>query len=79
MLNKGITLTYFEEFKKGNREKLDILISLRDFGTHGICASACADTERFLMKGGWIQKPLKVGHHRPTSKTPLNGVSLAGR
>ena len=34
----------------------------------------------FLVdKGGGIQKPLKAGHHRPASETPLNGVSLAGR
>ena len=42
-------------------ENLDILTSIRDFCTHGICASACADTERFLMKGGWIQNTTKSG------------------
>ena len=30
-------------------------------------------------KGGQrIHMTLKAGHHRPTSETPLNGVSLAG-
>ena len=31
------------------------------------------------MKGGWSMKPLKPGHHWPTSETPLNGVSLTCR
>ena len=51
---------------------------------------ACADPGSFV-KGGPIltfcflvgegrmdhKIPLKAGHHRPTSETPLNGVSLA--
>ena len=32
-----------------------------------------------LMIGGWSKISLKAGHHRPTSETPLNGVSLACR
>ena len=32
-----------------------------------------------LMRGGRIQIPLLVGHQRPASETPFNGVSLASR
>ena len=33
----------------------------------------------FFFKGERIQISLKAGHHRPASKTPFNGVSLACR
>ena len=33
----------------------------------------------FFFKGERIWISLKAGHHRPTSETPLNGVSLACR
>ena len=32
-----------------------------------------------FMRGGGIQKTIIAGHYRSASKTPFNGVSLAGR
>ena len=34
---------------------------------------------QFIRRGERIQITPKAGNHRPTSETPLNGVSLAGR
>ena len=49
-------------------------------GTHHTCGT-CADPESFLrgvqlffsffLVYDWIQIPLKSGHHRPASETPL--------